>query len=168
MMMNRTFRLTRTYLIVAIVFVSFGLAIAATGVTVKVKKTSLRKDKQFFAPTISEARYGERLELIKQDKDWRFVSFKGKKGWVHQTAIATGGGAASLSTRSSKNPKMAATSDEVALAGKGFNAQVESEYKKDKSKSDYNGVDRMEKVAVSGLELLRFVKEGGLAEKPNE
>ena len=167
-MTNRTFKLTRTFLFVALLIAPLGLAIAATGVTVKVKKTSLRKDKQFFSSTITEAKFGDSLEILKKDKDWRYVSFKGKKGWVHQTAIATGGGSMSLSSGGSKNKKMAATSDEVALAGKGFNSQVENEYKKDKSKSNYSGVDQMEKVAVSGRELLRFVKEGGLAEKPIE
>ena len=55
----------------------------------------------------------------------------------------------------------AATTDEIALAGKGFNQQVEDEYKSSR-KIDFTPVDRMEQRRESRDALLGFVKQGGL------
>ena len=54
------------------------------------------------------------------------------------------------------------TPGEVALAGKGFNQEVEDTYK---AKGEYNfgDVDRVEAIVADEDELARFIKEGLLS-----
>jgi len=49
----------------------------------------------------------------------------------------------------------------VALAGKGFNKEVEAQYK-DEKQLDYTWVDRMEGYRVSPEQVLAFLQAGGL------
>jgi len=55
----------------------------------------------------------------------------------------------------------AITASEVALAGKGFSSEIEVEYRK--NGMDFSGVDSMERIIVSGNDLLAFINEGHLA-----
>ena len=59
----------------------------------------------------------------------------------------------------------AASSDEIALAGKGFNEQVEGEFKKKNPNIDFKQIDRMEKIVVSQNNMQQFLKSGGLSPK---
>jgi hypothetical protein len=59
----------------------------------------------------------------------------------------------------------AATSDELALAGKGFNKQVEEQFSSDNPDADYAWIDWMEQIVVSPEEIRRFQEEGGLSPK---
>jgi len=59
-----------------------------------------------------------------------------------------------------------ATADELALAGKGFSAEVEAEYKRSASgnnAADYTAIDAMESQTVSGQVLYQFLQEGHLS-----
>ena len=67
-----------------------------------------------------------------------------------------------LSAASGGDVRLAASSDEVALAGKGFSQEIETEYKKQNRSLDYAWVDRMLTFKVSDAEALRFMQEGGL------
>ena len=53
------------------------------------------------------------------------------------------------------------SSDEVALAGKGFNEQVEAKLKKD-GKLDYTWVDRMAAFNVDADQIVKFRTQGNL------
>jgi hypothetical protein len=55
-----------------------------------------------------------------------------------------------------------ASEDEVALAGKGFNPQVEESYKRKHAELDFNKVDRIEKFKIPEDELVIFIRDGGL------
>jgi len=55
-----------------------------------------------------------------------------------------------------------ASGSEVAMAGKGFNEEVEKNYRTGNKNLDYDGVDKMEKIVVSQPEIEKFLNEGGL------
>jgi hypothetical protein len=55
-----------------------------------------------------------------------------------------------------------ASEEEVALAGKGFNPQVEDSYKRKHSELDFTKVDRIEKFKIPEDELIIFINNGGL------
>jgi hypothetical protein len=55
-----------------------------------------------------------------------------------------------------------ASSSEVALAGKGFNQEVENAYKTN-GDLNYADVDRTETLTVNEAELYRFLDEGRLS-----
>jgi hypothetical protein len=55
-----------------------------------------------------------------------------------------------------------ASSNEIALAGKGFSQEVENAYRAE-GKLNYTGVDRTETQGVSEQELQSFLAEGHLS-----
>jgi hypothetical protein len=61
----------------------------------------------------------------------------------------------------SETASQQASSGDVALAGKGFNSDVEAQYKKDQ-KLDYTWVDKMEAYKVTPQQVSTFVADGGL------
>jgi uncharacterized protein YraI len=139
----------------AVLAAGLALAAAAETVNVIVKRTAVRRDHQFYAPSVGEAQFGDRLTVLGREKDWIQVDAGGTQGWVHATAVtakavkaSAGGGAVS--------------SDEVALAAKGFNSQVESEYRKKNPDANFAAVDRMEKLAVPEDSVAEFVRDGNL------
>lgn len=56
----------------------------------------------------------------------------------------------------------AADSDEIALAGKGFNKQVEERFKQQNKKISFNLVDQMEGNTISEEAIQAFLLEGDL------
>lgn len=127
---------------------------------VTIKQVSIRADKQFFAKTVAEAKYQDRLEAIKQQGDWYQVAFKGVQGWVHKSSV---GEAAKGSTGSSTVASSKVSDEDVALAGKGFNSQVEGDYKKKNPNLNFAAVDSLEKISVSDKDSAEFMKAGRLS-----
>jgi hypothetical protein len=72
--------------------------------------------------------------------------------------------AANLSTRRvvSSATSASASTDELALAGKGFSEEVERSYRAE-GELDYDSIDKMEESVVSTGELRSFIVEGRLA-----
>jgi len=53
----------------------------------------------------------------------------------------------------------------LALAGKGFNSDVEAQFKKTHKDIDFSVVDKMEKIKISSSEMQAFLKDGDVAPK---
>jgi hypothetical protein len=62
-----------------------------------------------------------------------------------------------------KEAEVAASGGELALAGKGFNADVEAEFKKQHKEIDFSWVDRMQAMKVPQEKIGTFLREGRLA-----
>lgn len=134
------------------------VAFAATEkVFVTVKKTSIRKDRQFYAPTVAEAVFRDQLAVLAREREWVRVGFKGVEGWVHVSATAVR--AVSVT---SKDATGGVSQDDVAFASKGFDGTVEKEYSKGKPQANFAGVDRMELLTVSEKALADFRQAGNL------
>jgi SH3-like domain-containing protein len=118
----------------------------------------LRKEPKFYASTVAVLKAGEVVEKISAASGWIQVrTVRGEEGWLHSSAVQTG--KFSLAA-SDKSLAAKATADEIALAGKGFNKQVEESYKAKHSEANYAAVDRMLKLKVSQEQLLKFLKDG--------
>lgn len=131
---------------------------ATETVSVVVLKTSIRREPQFYAPTLQPAQLGEAFDVLAREKGWIKVGTKSGAGWVHASAVTARRVAAGAA-----GPAAGAIDDrDVAYAGKGFNPQVESEYRKKNPQADYAAVDRMERIGVGEQAVLDFVREGGL------
>ena len=133
----------------------------AKSMSVNVKETQVRASPSFLGKVLGTLAYGDRVQVAEAQKGWAKVSAptKGLAGWVSESALTakkvvliSGAGDADKS----------ASSGEVALAGKGFNSQVEGENRKDAS-YDYADVDRMEAIVVSPDAVAAFVGSGRLA-----
>jgi hypothetical protein len=136
-----------------------GVAVAATEtVTVIVKKTSIRRDRQFYAATVAEAELGDTFAVLGREKGWVKVGAQSGEGWLHESAVTT-----KKVVASSQGPAGGKVdAGDVALAGKGFNPQVESEYRKKNPRADFAAVDRMEKLGASEKAVASFLSDGNL------
>ena len=80
------------------------------------------------------------------------------QGWVNASALTEKQIALKAG---SQNVDSSASSGEVVAAGKGFNSDVEAQYKKEQ-KLDYSWVDKMETFVVTPEQVTAFLAQGGL------
>lgn len=154
-------KLLRILLVVGFTFVLVAVTWSDSGMmSVQVREAQLRSTPSFLAPITALAAYGDQVETFQQQGDWIEVkSTQSQRGWIHQSALTrkrvvlNAGGAAA---------PVAASGQEVALAGKGFNAEVESKYSQSHKDTDYAAVNRMEQVMITPQDMAGFMKEGGL------
>jgi len=146
--------------IAALIVLAVGLAIGAAQIlVVKVQTTQLRNSPQFFGPTLVTLKAGDRLEKLAEANGWIQVrTAGGAVGWIHSSAVAEGSAAVSPT-----GPvKTQATANEVALAGRGFNKQVEDSYKAKHADLSFVWVDRMVQIKIAPAELQDFLRRGHL------
>lgn len=129
---------------------------------VQVKEARLRTTPSHLGKIVAEATYGSPVTVLETRGDWKKVSLPGGKaqGWLHVTAL-TG---KKLSLRAGQsNVDTSVSRDEIALAGKGFSEEVESQYRKSNSNLDYVWIDSMEAIKVSQDQMESFVSGGLLS-----
>ena len=143
------------------VFFSSADALAQKTMTIQVREASLRATPSHLGKITATATYGTQVTIVEQRGDWRRVSAAGGKtqGWLHATALTS-----KRITIAAGQTKTAASvsQDEIALAGKGFSKEVESEYRKTHRNLDYTWIDRMETRRVSEAQIQAFIKAGSL------
>lgn len=136
-----------------------GLAIGAwADVFVQVRKGQLRATPSYLGAITATVSYGDALQVLESQGEWRKArSASGAVGWINQSAVTK---RAVAMNAGSGDAAIKASNDEVALAGKGFNAQVEEQYRKDNAKLDFASIDRMETFGVEPQQLAAFLKAG--------
>jgi len=138
------------------------LLLLADTLIVKVKSTYLRKEPKFYAQTVTVLKAGEKLEKISAQGGWfKVKTSKGQVGWVNSSSVQTQ--KFSLLAMD-KSLKTKATADEVALAAKGFNKQVEESYRAKNKNISYAWVDKMLQIKVSYSQIRDFLSKGKLGE----
>jgi uncharacterized protein YgiM (DUF1202 family) len=121
------------------------------------KSVALKSSTGFFASTRGTLSYGDQVTVLQVSGKWvevRSVSNSSLSGWtasanLSSKRITAAGNASSASAR------------EVALAGKGFNQEVENSYKA-KGSLNYADVDKTERITVSQNDLESFLVDGRL------
>jgi len=124
---------------------------------VNVNSANLKSSTGFFASTTGTVKYGDDVRVLAINGKWAQVrTSKNVTGWI---------AGASLTTKriSTQGNTANASAREIALAGKGFSPEVESEYRKGGEKVNYDAVDAMEKITVSDKDLEDFIDQGRLA-----
>jgi hypothetical protein len=148
---------------ILLLFAAFGIAIstvsAAQTVRVITKENAIRSSCRFFAPVVATVRYNDKLEVLSQEGDWLKVRFDGIEGCIHKTAVEQ-----QKVTLSDINlgGSSSTTEDEVALAGKGFNPEVEEAYQDDNPELRFETVDRIEAFSLTEGQQIVFIEEGRL------
>jgi hypothetical protein len=140
-------------------FILSGSVVFAETARIITKENALREQCRFFSPAKAKLQYADTVTLISKEGDWYRVSFKGTEGCIHRNAIEEK--SFSLSGMSGTE-KRSATNAEVALAGKGFNPQIEGSYRHNHPDMNFRAVDLIERYAVSETDLLEFINRGGL------
>ncbi len=142
-----------------------GLAALAAGrqmMSVQVKKGVVRLAPSFLSRIVTELAYGDRVYVREEKGSWTGVGVSGSavEGWMHSSALTP---KKIVLKAGSENVEVAASGEELALAGKGFNQQVESEFRAKNSNLDFTWIDKMEKFVVSQKQMKQFLKEGDLS-----
>jgi SH3-like domain-containing protein len=145
--------------------VIFVLVLAATvwsalgAMSVQVKSGQIRNTPSFLGNPVGAVAYGDQVDALQQQGDWFEVNAAGKKGWIHQSALTK---KKVTFSSGAKDAKVSASGEEIALAGKGFNADVEAKYRASHRNVDFTWVDRIEQIEVTPAQMVAFLKEGGV------
>jgi Bacterial SH3 domain len=136
-----------------------GLAWAAGQVmNVQVRSSRVRSRPSFLGSTVTEVAYGSQVTVNSHQGPWVQVTVPGgQAGWLHESALSE---EELIMVSGSTEAETGASGEEIALAGKGFNDQVENEYKKNHDDLDYTWVDLMEKMVISPEQAEEFLVAG--------
>jgi hypothetical protein len=143
-----------------LVFAGLTAWAAQKKMSVQVKKASLRAEASFLSAPRFEVHYGDRILVSQEQGDWMEGQVEGKEqasGWIHRSALTK----KRIVLKSESMPEDVEAS-ELALAGKGFNPDVEKAFRDSVPDANFQAVDAMERIDVPVDSLLNFLKEGGL------
>ena len=107
-----------------------------------------KKKMNFLAKIVARLSYGERVEMLESKGAWVRVGLitADTEGWMHGSALTK---KTIILRPGAEDVSLAASSDEIALAGKGFNRQVEGEFRTRNPDIDFSWIDRMERMSVT-------------------
>ncbi|MDX1295493.1 MAG: hypothetical protein R3302_04465 [Sulfurimonadaceae bacterium] len=134
-------------------------ASASQAMSVQVKQTVLKSIPSFLGQNSGILYYGDRVEAMLKEGAWFKVRTVSKTGWLHATALSD---KRIVLQSGSAYASRSVTSDEVTLAGKGFNAEVESEYRHGNPHMRFDLVDRMERYKIAPDIQRNFADRGKL------
>ena len=132
--------------------------------SIQVKKGAVRSSPSFLGKIVTQLKYGDRVAVQNAKGSWSFITRPSGKtdGWMHNSALSV---KKIVLNPGASDVKQAASSDEITLAGKGFNQQVENEFKSKNPQVDFTAINKMEKMSVSQNQIQAFIKEGQLSPK---
>ena len=119
------------------------------------KTAALKTSTWFFAGTRGTLQMGAQVTVLQVNGNWaevRSTATSSLSGW---TSVSN------LSSRQIVSTGTGASASELALAGKGFDQDIENAYRAD-GNLNYADVDRTEAITVSQEDLYTFVTEGRL------
>ena len=139
-----------------------GVALAER-MSVQVQDGQVRATPSFLGAVVAKLPYGSPVEAQPAQNGWMQVqTAAGQQGWMSASSLTTkkivmtaGAGGAS-----------GASSDELALAGKGFNSDVEKQFKKQNPNVNFAAVDRMAKLKIAPQEMQQFLADGSVKPPP--
>jgi len=109
---------------------------------------------------VVKAPYGARLTILEERGAWKRAAYGNHRGWVHASSLTT---KRIVLTAGKTSPAGTVGQDEIALAGKGFNQEVENRYRTSDKNLDYTWINRMETFNVTPEQIETFLREGKLS-----
>ena len=155
------------------IFLSFLLLIlisplfAQEEMSITVRETQVRNNPSFLGKPTGTLVYGDRVLVLEEKNGWAFIHFADpngeadREGWVHGSALTE---KEIILADAGREVGTGADAREVALAGKGFNKEVEARYKSEYD-LDFTWIDRMEAFGRTREELVTFLVAGELVSK---
>jgi len=127
--------------------------------SVQVKESEVRATPSFLGKIVAKVVYGDRVTVTGKSGSWTKVSLKGgtPQGWMHASALTT---KRIILKAGQTNVKSGTSQDELALAGKGFNDQVEASFMNQNKILDYTWINLMETFKVKPELMKTFLAEG--------
>ena len=143
-----------------ILLAATALAAGPVEMSVQVKSGQVLETPSFLGKVVARLNYGDRIQVLEQQGDWSKVTAPdGQTGWIHSSALTKKKIAMKAG---SQNAQTAASGDDLALAGKGFNSDVEADFKAKNRNVDFTWVDKMDKIKVPPEAKQQFLKDGGI------
>lgn len=128
-----------------------------TKMYVKVEEAVLKESPSFWGKNGASVFYGEEVVILEEKNSWKKVQLvidSSVSGWISESSLTKKRIVAS-------GNRVSASTEELALAGKGFTAEIEAEYKKQTS-LNYDAVDKLETNSISFDRVLDFMAAGKL------
>ena len=137
------------------------LAVEQKLMSVQVKKGTVRSTPSFLSRIIASLNYGDQVVVKAEHNSWSKIDVPGiyTEAWIHSSALSN---KKIVLKPGASDVEQAASNDELTLAGRGFNQEVEKEFKSQNPRMDFTWIDRMEMMVVSQNEIQAFVKDGEL------
>jgi len=131
-------------------------------VAIAVQNQSIYPMPAFYASPVIPVSYGTTATINEIDGEWyRITTSLNQAGWIHRTAVTGAIQTASAGTSASGD----VTSDEIMLAGRGFNQDIEATYAGEHPDLDFSLVNSMEtSYTVTPQQLFQFLVDGNLIE----
>jgi opacity protein-like surface antigen len=151
----------RKILLGALALVFIASAAWAASMNVQVREVDVKVQPNYLSGSVGKLGYGAKVETIEESGNW--VRISNPSGWVPKSSITKHSVDISAEQKFSGR---GASHDEVALAGKGFNPQVEAEYRRQHPDmaAAYSKVDWIENQTVPMSELKAFAAAGKLGQ----
>jgi hypothetical protein len=171
--MNMMVKLKKILFTCGLVWLTGMIAFAADQklMSVQVQEGHLRSKPSFLGKIVTTLAYGNRVAVLEEQTDWMRVSLEKDStvnGWIHKSALTKKEIAFKAGSEAGQ-----VSDSEIVIAGKGFNEQVEKEFKQKNPNLDYTWIDKMggnekqgipktEEFVVSQNKIQNFLKEGSL------
>ena len=160
----------KSILILSLLITLTGLAVFAVEqkmMSIQVKNGDVRSSPSFLGKIVDQLKYGDQVAVQTVKGSWYFIDRPegSTDGWMHSSALSA---KKIVLNPGASDVEQAASSDEITLAGKGFNQQVENDFKSKNPQVDFTWVNNMEKMTVSQNQIQAFIKEGQLSPKGGE
>lgn len=148
----------RTLLGILMMLLMVSITWAGQQMSVQVRKANVKASPTFTSQTVGTVSYGTHVNVSAENNNWAQVD--SPSGWLHLSALTKH----DLQGVKTDYSGRGVTSDETALAGKGFNPSVEKEYVSSNRglSTAYRDVDRVETYTATDVELKEFAKSGDL------
>ncbi|NLH42533.1 MAG: SH3 domain-containing protein [Planctomycetes bacterium] len=148
----------KVLLVLLAVCAGVALAAAPKMMSVQVESSKVREKPSRLSKAVGEVKYGDRVQPGALQNGWYPVTVNGVTGWLSESALST---KKIVMSSGANDVATGASDEEVAMAGKGFNQQVEDKMKAD-GKLDYTWVDKMSKFEPQEDEIVLFRAQGSL------
>jgi hypothetical protein len=127
------------------------------------KTTKLRSQKRAFAPAVAELREGDKLAFQSKEGAWLAVRFDKQSGFVHENDVSTNPDV----RLSGQGVRETYSTSETAAARKGFNPQVEKNYRQSKPELEraFGLVDQLQARDVPEAAVRDFLIAGKLLQE---
>lgn len=149
----------KKYYVLFMLFFCFSSLFASKGTKmyVSVDKTELKNSPSFLGKNLEAIFYGDEVIVLEEKGKWKKVQLSSDswiEGWINESSLTKKKIVVSDS-------RLSVSTEELALAGKGFNADIEAQYKKE-GNLNYQDVDVVEKNMISFENVLDFMIDGKL------
>ncbi len=129
--------------------------------SIQIRQGQLRSAPSYLSRVTENLDYATRVTILEEKGTWLRVrpAESTKEGWMHASSLTKkklklSAGEADAAT--------AVSSEEQALAGKGFNSDVEAKFKENNAEIDFTWVDKMEKIIIKTPALIKFLEKGDI------